>query len=557
MDKELLIQAKKILINGSKSDLDELLKSMPENEQKELLVNILAESSSILQDGKLSNVKTRPLLYYIIQNAERRGIKEGKDVYVTYADQRKLGKINSTYGYEMGDKALESFIESLHVGFEGVKKSNYQIVRMGGDEFCIVTIGESLEELTEELKESKTIANNVRLMHDGKRINYKVDFAFGSTKLDYSNGKTLRQLIDMAKSETYYSKKLQEAEEIAEVSKLVVRDKEKEHEKRKVILDYAKKVKNDLHNEKEYEYELIDKRNCDEKENSRRRKKSNDVDFDFIILLSQISESKGLKREVLIDQLYSYDVDKLKDNYMSFAENFVREGRKGFVKRSSLDTVSDVTIDDSNKKACYIELDNLKLVNSARGHAGGDVYIESFVKIIEDSIVECEAQDNSIVVKMSGNGLVLLYDEGYEEIISSILDKVKDYTNKDIDIPMDVYFEEMNPKTFSKEDLEEEYLIASKNLGDVKKEKNALKQKVITSEKDYEIYYERETFSLSEVRETITDELSDIPEDKMEGKKAKELLDELSALDELDNEIKNHMDLKTSKEKIVEDEIDE
>lgn len=518
---------KKALISGSREDLDMIMGELSIDEQKELLGSILDETSNILNDSKLDNVKTRPLLFYLINNAEKRGREEGRDVFITYLDQRKLGKINNEYGPEVGDKAIYELTSSLHKGLVGIKKSDYDIIRMGGDEFCLVTIGASKEELTEYLKEAKTIANTTELYKDDVRVKEKIDFAFGSRKLDYSKGKTLRNIIDMAKNETYYQKMISKAEEIAEQSKLFIKDDDLVTQKKLAIESYIDNVLKIKNSNQHFDYMIIPKKE-DAKNNTKR--KTSDIDSNFVIKLNEIASSKGVKRQTLIDELCESDIDYLKDNFMKFGESFIDEGEKNIVKRTSSELLFDSLSDEekSTMKMKYVELDNLKLVNEARTHIDGDKYISDFMTMVTESFSEAENPlCDSYAIKMAGNAIVVLYNEDNENIFESLLEKTIKYEDKEINIPMDVYMEDMNIDSISDGTFEFEYIDASDRAKVEKDKVNLGIQKIISCEDDYKIFYQRESFTMSEVMKVAEEEGIDVSD----------------ILNEIDNEVNEQIDL--------------
>lgn len=545
MSQELIRNLNKILISGTKEDLDKLLEGLSENEQKELLINMLASTSYVMEDPKLLHVKTRPLLYNLISNAEKRGKEENKDVYITYLDQRKLGKISNTYGVEVGDRAIHLLVDALHYGLEGIKKSNYNIVRMGGDEFCVITVGESKEVVDEYMKEAKTIANNMTLMHHSNAIKEKIDFAYGTTKLDYSGGKTLREIIDDAKEEEYYQAKLTEAEGIAEAKKAVLIDPDKEREKINAIESYIKTVTDVEKHKEDYSYEIIEKNTTDVDKKIIPKKS---IDSGLVMKLSSIAESEGLKRKVLVYDLFKYDIDFLKENFVAFGENFIREGKENFVKNSSLDILFNSTEITDTTKFKYFEVDNLKLVNGARTHQEGDNYISDFMNIVDESINEAgDKSKESYVIRMSGNEFVVMYDERNEKAIDSIETKAHQYQNPNINISMDIYPEDI--KFDEGEEINANNLFkhkrAANDIVKVRKaDKNRNIQKVIFSDDGYEIFYQRETFTMDEVETLVNQNIDECRVDEITLDYVDELISKYNkdVFDIIDNEIAVDLD---------------
>lgn len=505
MNIELKKQISKALINSNKEELDKILASFSEEEQKEAIVGLLEQCSGIFNEQKLTNVKSRSLFYYLITSAEKRGIEEGKEVLISYVDQRKLGKINNEYGPEIGDMAISSLIDSIHKGFTGIKKSDYQIVRMGGDEFCIITTGESEEVVHEYLKKAKTIANTTELFSDGERVKEKIDFLFGTSKLDYTHTRPLRSIIDQAKKEAYYQELFSQAEEKADQSKLILLDTDKQEERKTVIKKYLANLSQVKRDGEDFRFEVINKK--EENEQTKRQGSNVDIDFDFVMHIAEIASSKGFKREVLVEELYDYDIDFLKDNLFAFGQKFIREGEKpGLIKRAASDLLMEA-IDEDEKTFKYIELDNLKLVNSARTHADGDVYIGNFIDMVTSSMQEAENPNETYAVKMSGNTLVLCYDKGDDKIVDDILEKADVYENPSINIPMDVFVTDMEVEADNNVSFVTSYLEASDEVKEQKERHNSHIEKIITSKSGYDIFYQRETFSPVEVNEVL-DEMS-------------------------------------------------
>ena len=92
-------------------------------------------------------------------------------------------------------------------------------------------------------------------------------------------------------------------------------------------------------NDEETDYQIIAKKT--DMITSKRNKRSS-IDNEFVVKLSKIADTKGIKKEVLVEELYDYDLDFLKNNFIAFGEDFIREGKENFIKKNSLDSLMNI-----------------------------------------------------------------------------------------------------------------------------------------------------------------------------------------------------------------------
>lgn len=115
----------------------------------------------------LTGLFNRRYFYEYAESMFRVANQKGIDVNVAILDIDFFKKVNDTYGHDAGDAVLKSFADILsqHVPSPGI------VARMGGEEFSIITIGNNLNPLFENIR--KTI-ETTSIKYDTTLINITV-----------------------------------------------------------------------------------------------------------------------------------------------------------------------------------------------------------------------------------------------------------------------------------------------------------------------------------------------------------------------------------------------
>ena len=84
---------------------------------------------------------------------------------------------------------------------------------------------------------------------------------------------------------------------------------------------------------------------------------------------------------------------------------------------------------------CFVDLDDLKYVNDRYGHSAGDLYIETIVKLIKQSI-----RQSDVFARMGGDEFLVIFPKCKSEVVVSIM--------KEVSKMLDGINENNDPKTY-------------------------------------------------------------------------------------------------------------
>lgn len=125
---------------------------------------------------------------------------EGKEMVILFADLDHLKEINDSFGHIEGDFSIRHCAQTLKsvVGKEGI------VGRIGGDEFCVVILGnmEDGQRIIEKVKEENEIFNR------SSDKEYYVELSAGCTSVICRNGLVIADVLKEADRALYEAKKL-------------------------------------------------------------------------------------------------------------------------------------------------------------------------------------------------------------------------------------------------------------------------------------------------------------------------------------------------------------
>ena len=125
---------------------------------------------------------------------------EGKEMVILFADLDHLKEINDSFGHIEGDFSIRHCAQTLKsvVGKEGI------VGRIGGDEFCVVILGnmEDGQRIIEKVKEENEIFNR------SSDKEYYVELSAGCTSVICRNGLVITDVLKEADRALYEAKKL-------------------------------------------------------------------------------------------------------------------------------------------------------------------------------------------------------------------------------------------------------------------------------------------------------------------------------------------------------------
>jgi diguanylate cyclase (GGDEF) domain len=161
---------------------------------------IAAEISNFLLMEKLKILSSKDMLTGVMNRNEMNNyvdkLSNGKDgashsVGVIFADLNGLKRVNDDYGHSEGDTLLKNAAKALEEVFEV-----NEIFRAGGDEFTIIILDVTEEELNEKVDALREISKNYKY----------VSFAIGSCQ--ETNSSKVRQALRLADERMYEDKRL-------------------------------------------------------------------------------------------------------------------------------------------------------------------------------------------------------------------------------------------------------------------------------------------------------------------------------------------------------------
>jgi diguanylate cyclase (GGDEF)-like protein len=133
------------------------------------------------------------LASYLFQKCQR----EHQIFTLLFFDLDKFKHINDQLGHAEGDKVLNIFANSLLHNFR-----YYDVIaRLGGDEFCIFCSGlnqKDVSDIIQRLKDSLRSAGTK---------DYTIEFSVGSIQYNSKEHATLEDMLALADSEMYFTKK--------------------------------------------------------------------------------------------------------------------------------------------------------------------------------------------------------------------------------------------------------------------------------------------------------------------------------------------------------------
>lgn len=164
-----------------------------------LYLNWITEMVSVDPLTKLNNRKQ--LVHHYEQWVK--GNDEHMDIHFLMIDANRFKSINDTYGHVEGDAALVRVAEALRRGCK-VLKHRANIARYGGDEFVIITKGET-DESIEELK--KAINDSLQVLNEEANSPYPLTVSIGTAMAGGYEKLSFKVIAELADEELYEEKK--------------------------------------------------------------------------------------------------------------------------------------------------------------------------------------------------------------------------------------------------------------------------------------------------------------------------------------------------------------
>lgn len=168
----------------------------------EILVREIQEKNEVLNFISESDALTGCMNRrgFIEKTLQMNRDHEGEELLILFADLDHLKEINDSFGHIEGDFSIRHCAEVLKkvVGADGI------VGRIGGDEFCVVTLG--------NLKDGQQIIERIREESDAFNCTsdkeYYVELSAGCTSVICRNGLVIADALREADRALYEVKKL-------------------------------------------------------------------------------------------------------------------------------------------------------------------------------------------------------------------------------------------------------------------------------------------------------------------------------------------------------------
>jgi len=136
----------------------------------------------------------------LLQRQLKLSKRDKSPLLLAYSDLDNLKDINDEFGHEEGDKAMVQVAKL----FKSILREVDIITRMGGDEFLVIFLDSSLNEIPII---RKRLSKELTRLNQNSRKLYKIGFSTGFSNYDPNNPQSMDELIRIADQMMYEEKK--------------------------------------------------------------------------------------------------------------------------------------------------------------------------------------------------------------------------------------------------------------------------------------------------------------------------------------------------------------
>ncbi|MBA7561707.1 hypothetical protein ES708_03347 [subsurface metagenome] len=136
----------------------------------------------------------------LLQRQLKLSKRDKSPLLLAYCDLDNLKDVNDEFGHEEGDRAMVQVAKL----FKSILREVDIITRMGGDEFLLIFLDSSLNEIA--IIRKRLNRELARLNHISKKP-YKIEFSTGFSNYDPANPQSMDELIRIADENMYKEKK--------------------------------------------------------------------------------------------------------------------------------------------------------------------------------------------------------------------------------------------------------------------------------------------------------------------------------------------------------------
>ncbi len=149
---------------------------------------------------ELTGLLNRRGFYTLCEQQLKLSKREGKGIYMLYADLDNLKQFNDLYGHQEGDKAIRRCASVMKECF----RDSDVVARIGGDEFVVVPIGTSEDQVGKIIER---FMKDVESYNGGVNPACKLSVSVGTAYYDPSNPCSMDELLTRADKSMYENKR--------------------------------------------------------------------------------------------------------------------------------------------------------------------------------------------------------------------------------------------------------------------------------------------------------------------------------------------------------------
>jgi diguanylate cyclase (GGDEF)-like protein len=155
------------------------------------------ELSEMARSDPLTGLMNQRAMFEELRREIARCLRQGQALTVAYMDMDHFKEVNDTHGHKEGDRVLQALAEAMR----SVLRAEDLPARIGGDEFCIILSGASIEKSHEAI-------GRLTAAFDGLKGTHNVTLSIGLAGLNLGLPQMPDKLILQADQAMYKAKKI-------------------------------------------------------------------------------------------------------------------------------------------------------------------------------------------------------------------------------------------------------------------------------------------------------------------------------------------------------------
>jgi diguanylate cyclase (GGDEF)-like protein len=185
------------------------------SEQKEIQANMIKTHTKLAMQTKqlkeanekleymatkdyLTGINNRRNFFTIGNKILDLNLRNKESVYVAMFDLDKFKQLNDNYGHTTGDIALKEFTKQIEL----IKDEKDIFGRLGGEEFALIAVSTSKNDMIKKLNKMKDSIQNIIIKKDDKEISFTVSIGLAQ-RLE---NESFDELLDLADQQLYSAK---------------------------------------------------------------------------------------------------------------------------------------------------------------------------------------------------------------------------------------------------------------------------------------------------------------------------------------------------------------